>query len=226
MKSRSRTVSGFPRAKAIVAALLLVTASGTLASNFTLPATITGPGKLDMGFFSGGWQLVITGSGQISLISGWNTFADGSLVNPINPVGELANYGYVNAGASGYPTVAGGDGIKHFPGGGANYDVNAASYGLAGVLTTDTTNPGAIRFGEIVGTFSTAPARSDWFAIGTGTTVDVPSGGAHLHLAVHDTTYGNNSGSYLGTVTVIPEPSMLALVGLAGAIFLFQRRRC
>jgi hypothetical protein len=206
----------------VLAALFVLAPAGSRAANFTLPATTTGPGKIDLGFFSGGTLLSVTASGQISLISGWDVFADGSLFNPINPVGELANYGYVNAGASGYPTVNGGDGINHFPGGGANYDVNAASYGLAGAWTTDTTNPGAIRFGSVVGTFSASPARSDWFSIGISNLVVIPVGGAQLYLAVHDTTYPNNSGSFSGTISVVPEPSVFAF-GCLSVICLIGR---
>lgn len=186
----------------LIAIGLSVIVSGAFATSFTLPATTTGALKIDLGLYSGGTVLTVTASGQISLISGWDTFADVSLVHPINAVGGLANYGYANAGASGYPTANGGDGINHFSGGGANYDINAGSYGLAGAHTTDTTDINAIRFGSVVGTFLSSPTFSDWFFIGTSRTVTVPVGGAHLYVAVHDTTYPNNSGSYSGNYLV------------------------
>lgn len=187
-----------------VAGLLLAAAS-TFAGSFTLPATTSGPGKIDLGFYAGGSSVVITATGQISLLagSGFDTFADGSLVNPINPVGELANYDYVNAGATGYPTTFGGDGINHYPGGGANFDINAGTFTLGSAISTDTTNPNTIRFGAVVGTFNPNPAQSDWFLIGTGKTVVVPAGGANLYIAVSDTSSDNNAGDY--TCNVEPD---------------------
>ncbi|NOS71350.1 MAG: PEP-CTERM sorting domain-containing protein [Verrucomicrobia bacterium] len=204
---------------------LLFAASSAFATGFTLPATTTGPGKIDLGFFSGGTVLSVTASGQISLLdgSGFNTFADGSLVNPINPVGDLANYGYVNAGASGYPTTFGGDGINHYTGGGLNYDVNLGAFGLAGAQSTDTTNPNTIRLGAVVGTFSASPLFTDWFYIGTGATIVVPGGGANLYVAVNDTTYPNNSGSYDCNINIVPEPTTASFLLIAAGGMLFRR---
>lgn len=202
---------------------LLIAAVNSFALSFGVPATTTGPGKIDLGFFSGGTVLSVTASGQISLITGWDTFADGSLVNPINPVGDLANYGYVNASASGYPTSFGGDGINHYAGGGANYDVNAGAFGLTGASSTDTTNPNTIRFGAVVGTFNASPSSTDWFYIGTGTTVVVPVGGANLYIAINDTTYENNTGDYIANVNIVPEPATASFLLIAAGGMLFRR---
>jgi hypothetical protein len=117
--------------------------------------------------------------------------------------------------------VNGGDGFNHFPGGGANYDGVSASYGLAGASTTDTTNPSAIRFGAVVGTFSAAPLRSDWFLVGRSNSVTVPPGGAHLHLAINDAYYPNNAGNYLGLLTIGSGPPMsLSIVKMANGVLL------
>jgi hypothetical protein len=102
------------------------------AGTFILPAQTSDANKLDLGFFSGGTELQITMSGQINLLTTtqpWITNPDGSLGQPVTYPG----YGYANAGASGYPTVDGGDGINHFPGGGANFDVfDVSPYAFAG----------------------------------------------------------------------------------------------
>src|SRR5262249_17642927 len=119
---------------------------------------------------------------------------------------------YANTGATNYPTAFGGDGINHFPGGGANYDAlgGASAFAFAGKLTTDTTDPDAIRFGTVVGTFADNPAREDWFSVGSGTTQQVPDGGRHLYLAVLDTFAGNNFGSYAGEITAVSDVALLS----------------
>jgi hypothetical protein len=88
-------------------------------------------------------------------------------------------------------------------GGGANYDTLNKIVGFAGKQTTDTTDPGAIRLGALVGTFAANPTRADWFLIGEGTTVTAPNGGGHLYLAVNDTANSDNHGSYDVNVEVI-----------------------
>ncbi len=209
-----------------IAGLLFVAAS-TFATVFTLPATTSGSGKLDLGFYSGGSVLTVTMSGETSVVSGSDnssidTFADGSLVHPIE--GEVAYWwGYANAGALDYPTTFGGDGINHYPGGGANYDTGGYGFALAGAWSTDTTNPNTIRYGAVVGTFSASPASTDWFYIGTEATVVVPDGGANLYVAVNDAVWENSSGQYLGDVNVVPEPTTIALGGMAFLIFLVHR---
>lgn len=202
---------------------LLFSSLSAFALGFSLPATTTGPGKINLGAFSGGTVLSVTASGQISLITGWDTFADGSLVHPINAVGPLASYNHANVGASGYPTTFGGDGINHYAGGGANFDINSGTFPLAGAHSTDTTNPNTIRLGAVVGTFSASPAFTDWFYIGTGATFVVPGGGANLYVAVNDTTYENNSGSYACNINVVPEPSTASLLLMASSGLLLRR---
>ncbi len=162
----------------------------------SLPLTTAADNKLDLGAFLPGATLTATFTGNGDLVdSRYQTKPDGSLF-------ALATGGYefANAGAA-YPTQDGGDGVNHFAGGGANYDATGSGYGFATKLTTDTTDPAAIRNGAVVGTFSTSPARTDWFLIGNGATLTVPAGGAHLYVAVNDTFFSDNHGAYTGTLS-------------------------
>jgi len=171
----------------------------TEAGGIVLPLT-TGPGPQggnpadDFGFFPGGTNIAITVGGHGSLCCGYNTNPDGSMYSP-----PPSQYAYAAAGATGYFTVNGGDGINHFPGGGENY--SGTGYGFAGAQTTDTTNPLAIRLGAIVGTFKSQPTNLDWFVVGYGTTLTVPAGGADLYLAVNDSYNYDNTGSYSVNIT-------------------------
>jgi hypothetical protein len=169
-----------------------------------LPAQTDDVNKLDLGFFNAGAVLTLQFSDQVSLGNTWTTRADGSLASAVTDT----NYLYVNVGATNYPTLNGGDGTNHFAGGGANYDKVSVSYGIAGAQTTDTTDPSAIRFGAVVGTFSAAPGRGDWFSIGKSNVVTIPTGGAHLYLAINDAFYPNNAGSYSGVLTVQDQASI------------------
>src|SRR5690349_6723755 len=98
------------RALAVAAMLSFASVDNSRALNFSVPGTTSGPGKIDLGFYSGGSTLSLQVSGQVSLISGWLCYADGSLSSPVTAAG----YGYANVGASGYPTLFGGDGINHY----------------------------------------------------------------------------------------------------------------
>ena len=177
------------------------------AGGVVLPLTV-GPGPVggaaayDLGFFAGGTSITLTVGGH------------GALCNcgfPVNPDGSLngtpaSQYAYAVQGASGYPVVNGGDGINHFPGGGENYDPSNKSYGFAGKQTTDTTDPAAIRFGALVGTFKSQPTNLDWFVIGYSKTLTVPAGGADLYLAVNDSYNPDNIGSYAVDVSTASSP--------------------
>jgi hypothetical protein len=202
--------SRFASPKRYVPALLITTIiwialNSGRAVTFSLPAQTAAVNKLDLGLFSGGAVLTIQMSGAVDLGNTWSTWADGSIISNVTAVG----YAYANPGATNYPTTSGGDGTNHFVGGGANYDTNSGSYGIAGAQTTDTTSPGAIRFGAVVGTFSNTPARSDWFYVGLSNSVTVPAGGAHLYLAVSDAFSGNNAGIYSGSMQVQQSSSIL-----------------
>jgi hypothetical protein len=224
---------------AAFSAIAVILAGGKFlnAGTFVLPGTTSDQVKLDLGFFSGGTSIDIQMTGTVNLsgdnpngpFAPWVTNPDGSVVGHVD--GLFDQYEYANPGAANYPTTFGGDGINHFAGGGANYA--GGVFGFTGALTTDTTNPGTIRLGDVVGTFTTTPGRSDWFQIGLSDTVLTPSSGAHLYVAVVDTFYPNNIGSYDGTFSAFatPAPSsltMLAGLGAVGAAIAVSRRmkRC
>lgn len=216
MKSDVKSPVCFRRSVPMLILAITLYAPGLcVAFDFALSATTTtGADKKDMGLFNAGETLSISFSGQISLIDGWDTLADGSLVNPVT----IPGFEYANAGASGYPTDFGGDGINHFPNGGANFDAGLggiSGFGAAGEPSTDTSNTNTIRLGSVVGTFSANPSRSDWFAVGVSNAIVVPADGVHFYLAVHDTTYGNNSGNFAGKLTYL-NPPLLRIRTYAG----------
>ncbi len=203
----------------------------TEAGGVVLPLTV-GPGPQggspadDLGFFPGGTSITVKAGGRGSLCNcSWQVNPDGSI-----PAGVTvaSPWTYANAGATNYPTTAGGDGTNHFPGGGANIDSNG-KYGFAGAQTTDTTNAAAIRLGTLVGTFKSQPTNLDWFVIGYGTTVTVPAGGADLYLAVNDDNNTVNLGNFSVQVTTSasPVPAITLSTGgtaVAGAVSLSADR--
>lgn len=224
-----------------LAALLVLLAPATSSAGLMLPGTASAATKLDAGFFPGGAVLDVAVTGTLNLLPQtgfeWITNPDGSLVRPVTD----PTYGrYANAGSTQYPTAAGGDGVNRFPGGGANYDTAIVTpngpFGFAGRQTTDTTHPGAIRFGAAVYTFRDTPGRADWLFLGFGGAVTVPAGGVRLYLAVQDSNNdlfpGVNSGAYAVEIAVrpapqpaaVPEPSSWALLGGVAIAFRWSRR--
>ncbi|MEZ2276985.1 MAG: hypothetical protein ACBR12_08725 [Microcoleus sp.] len=180
-------------------------ANPATAASFSLNANTSDVNKLDLGFFTGETILDIKLSGTISLGGLSKFYADGSLATLFID----GTYPYAIAGASGYPTSFGGDGINHFVQGGLNYDTMALAsfnpFGIAGKETTDTTDINAIRFASVVGTFTNTPTRNDWFFIGLGRRLAVPEDGANLYLAVNDTYYPNDEGAYSGRIEIVPN---------------------
>ncbi len=177
------------------------------------------------GTYIGGTVLVISASGTVNLNAPSSmivTNPDGSLSNPQPASCDSCwapGYQYFLEGQP-YPTNFGGDGTNHFVGGGGNFDLfngGNPQFAAEGAPTTDTQDPGAIRFGALAGTFVDNPNPTDWFLIGNGGTFVVPGGGATLQLIVVDTFYPNNSGGYDVTITDVPEPAVawLALSGIA-----------
>ena len=182
--------------------------SRLLLSTTSLPLSVGGTNKADEGSFAGGTLLQITASGHGDLVdSRYQVKPDGTMYAP-----GTGAYAFANKGAV-YTKVAGGDGINHFVGGGANYDVSGSGFPFAGKLTTDTTDPADIRVGAIVGTFSANPTRANWFVIGTSGKITVPSGGAHLYLAGNDTFSGDNHGTFSVTISTVAPAS------IAGRVF-------
>lgn len=206
-------------ARSIIAFLICLAVPRTGIAGFVLHGNVGASNRLDLGLYAGGTRLDIAISGTVNLLPqtgfNWITNPDGSLFQFNDP----ATYQYALAGSTLYPTVAGGDGINHFAGGGANYDTATGTpyghFGFAGKQTTDTTDPAAIRFGAVVYTFSLNPTRDDWHFLGFGGRILVPTGGAHLFLAVNDSNNdvfpGVNSGSYSVQVTPVAEPATITL---------------
>jgi len=179
-----------------------------LLSVTSLPLTVGGSNKADKGFFAGGTIVQITASGHGDLVdSRYQVKPDGTLFAPATGVYSFANHGAV------YTKVAGGDGINHFVGGGANYDISGSGFPFAGKLTTNTTDPADIRVGVVVGTFSANPSRANWFVVGTSAKIPVPAAGAHLYLAVNDTNSTDNHGAYSVTINSVKASS------IAGRVF-------
>src|SRR5258706_11043175 len=103
---------------------LLLTASALLLSGKRVIAeTISVSGadanKYDAGYFAEGASLAISATGTVMIAWNFFTHPDGSLAAPMPPNEPF--YTCAAAGATNYPTVAGGDGINHLPGGGMNY---------------------------------------------------------------------------------------------------------
>jgi hypothetical protein len=213
--------------RSIVVTLLLagLVICGRAQAAVSVPLTTDSGSRINLGFFTGGTLLQISVSGTGDLVdSRYQTNPDGSLV-----VTATSPYDFANPGAT-YPSVGGfpsGDGINHFSGGGANYDFSGSGWMFAGLQTTDTTNPAAIRAGTVVGTFAIEPTRNDWFLIGTGGTFTVPGGGGSLFVAVNDSFNPDNHGAYSLNFTAVPEPGVAALLALGCiGIFVTRRRRC
>ena len=188
------------------------------AGGVVLPLTV-GPGPnggtapYDAGFFAGGTSVTIAAGNH-----------GGNICNcgyPLQPDGSLSgtptSFTYAIPGSTAYPVINGGDGINHFTGGGFNYDSASKSYGFAGKQTTDTTDPAAIRFGALVGTFKSQPTNLDWFLIGFGKTVTVPAGGANLYLAVNDSYNYDNVGNYSVSISSSGSPVPAITLKTGGA---------
>jgi hypothetical protein len=187
-----------------------------------LPLTTGEAGKISLGFFATG-AVQITASGTGDLVnSTFQTNPDGSLAAVAGGSYTFANNGAAYGSVSTFPA---GDGFNHFTGGGANYDFTGSGWMFAGLQTTDTTNPSAIRAGAVVGTFAAIPSRTDWFFIGYSKLVTIPDGGATLYVAVNESVSHDNHGSYSLTYTAVPEPSVTVLViGVAAAAAVGWRR--
>ena len=204
----------------IDSSLVTPTAAGTYGAGLTLNISVTGTANLNSPT-----SLIITNP-------------DGSMVTPVAPASCTAcwapGYQYFIQGSNVYPTVAGGDGTNHFVGGGGNYDLLPGSHSpwaLEGKQTTDTTDPGALRFGALVYTFAANPTATDWQLLALplggglyGNTISSGSGGT-LKVVVVDTDYPNNSGSYGLTVSVAdtPEPAVAWLLLSGVGLFVLLR---
>lgn len=135
---------------------LIVLTAATANAAFVDAALET---PISLGIFHAGDLLSATVTGIVNLADdapGVNLQfnPDGSLNNP-SPASCSScwvGYEYMLEGSNLYPTVAGGDGVNHFAGGGANYDLHNGSHSpwaAQGAQTTDTLAPGVIRFGAL-----------------------------------------------------------------------------
>ena len=169
----------------------------SIVRSILVPATTNLAGKIDLGFIPANTQVRVSAVGSVELYAPnyYQTFADGSLALPLN-----AGIVTWTAENGPYPTFAGGDGINRYPGGGTNW--SSTQWPELGAQSTDTQNPGTIRFGTLVGTFNPSPTAADWFVLGRDTIVTTPPTGARLYAAVNDCAGcgPDNRGSYIVTV--------------------------
>lgn len=193
---------------------------------FTMDPTVATP--TNAGTFAGNVTLFISATGTVNLNGPAGqiiTNPDGSMfMTPPESCTPCWSPGYqfFLPGANSYPTAFGGDGTNHFTGGGGNFDPYPGDHSVwatEGKQTTDTMDPGALRFGALAYTFTPDPTATDWFLLGYGGTFVTPEGGGTLLVVVVDTFYSNNTGGY--TVTIdqqsVPEPAAawLAFSGFA-----------
>jgi len=222
----------------------LPAAAGTLFSGFVDSLSQT---PMMAGTYAGGLELTIAATGTANLnypSSLIITNPDGSLLAPVASASCVScwapGYQFFIEGSA-YPTVAGGDGLNHFVGGGGNFDVfpgDHSAWAAEGKQTTDTTDPGAIRFGALAYAFvhnpGDTPGPTDWLPLvqsagngNYGNTISTGNGGT-LMVVIVDTFYPNNSGGFDLTVST-PEPSVTWLVfsglGLLALRRLASRRR-
>ena len=88
--------------------------------------------------------------------------------------------------------------------------------------------PPDINLMELVGTFTDGAGKivGTPFFIGSNRTRIVPVGATQLQLGVNDDVFNDNGGSFLVSVTNVPEPGtwLLILSGL-GVLVLIGKRR-
>lgn len=199
---------------------------------FTVDSAVSVP-TAEAGTYAGGTTLYITVTGTVNLDGTGGEIAtnpDGSLVTLFAPASPM-DYTYLLP-LHPYPQDAGGDGINHFPGGGANFDRFGfpSMWAPEGTRTTDTTDPAALRFGALVGTFNASPAPADWFLVGRaqsgggyGGIFVTPPGGGTLLLVVADTNYTNDAGVFTVSLSEVPEPQAIWLAFSGFAVLSLPR---
>src|SRR5205814_1744906 len=82
-----------------------------------------------------------------------------------------------------------------------------------------------VYYSELVGTFAddTGSIIGTPFPVGDGPKdLLVPSGATRLQLGVNDNAFGDNTGAWTINAAIVPEPSVLPLLGMA----LLFRRKC
>lgn len=198
----------------------LVLSSGLLYGS-SIDVFASNPNPVSVGVFGVGDALSINVQGFALLapfppyLKDVLTNPDGSLIPTFCP-GCSNSYSYFEQGQA-YPTVAGGDGINHFVGGGGNYDLYMPQHWASeGAQTTDTTDPGVIRFGSLAFQWNSG----EWATLGFGGTLVSPGGSLNVVVVDEVGSYGNNSGAYLMNWESVPgggnvpEPATLGMIGI------------
>jgi hypothetical protein len=220
-------------------------ASASLLSNISIAgnAEISGAGNAGLPDPSGGVAPVLINLPanptvlSMSSVTGTVSLNSQGGFNDPDGVVVLGSYGLSLPGASLMNPFGGLSGIK---GPGAGY--------LVGVFETSSvpsgSPPASLDFTVSGTNFTTlSPLLNQIFYIGDGLTGDgtgsvqqfnVPAGATRLFLGISDApgfngpagAYGDNSGSFTATFTVVPEPSSIVLAALAGmTLVAFGRRR-
>lgn len=156
---------------------------------------------------------VVTSIGGISIGSGQElvvTYVSGT-VNT-EPFGGFPNNQNVDA-----------NGISQAP----NPDLTPHSNGNTPGYYAGESPSHIIYTGELLGTFANSSGTivGNPFALGDGPTdLTVPTGATQLQLGVNDNLYSDNAGSWNIGVTMVPEPSLLGLLGV-GVLGVWMRSR-
>lgn len=166
-------------------------------------------GSAALGYFSGGDADVSTATGASSLLDSWQQFGAASTFAAAQASPPFIDKGVVTVGSSGIPV--GGFATKN----------------IYMVVSNATTLAGGNQF--FIYKFNETFSENE---PGTGTklTLGVNSGSVILGrdlgnpLVSVSTTLNSPQQSY-GTVTIVPEPSSAALVGLGGIALIFRRRK-
>jgi hypothetical protein len=117
--------------------------------------------------------------------------------------------------------VSGGVGLPFFDAGGDPSQPNPPPTGNGRFPSFYMSSSNPINYVELVGTFADNQGRivGSPFPVGDGPTVlTVPSGAIQLQLGVNDNLFSDNSGSWVVSISSVPEPSTLSVYGWAAGL--------
>ena len=240
---RNPDASSTSSMKALLGTLLFTSAGLAFQTPCSAVTTVDVPAISDI--YNAGHATAVYDGGlppSVSFTAGSSTTV--TVVTPstetvtLNSGGNYNNPDGIGAAVS-TSSNSGGDGISGITAPNAGY--------LVGVFENGTepsgTGPAALDFTSIGTSFSTlSPVLNQTFFIGDGLTgngtgtiqqFQAPAGATELFLGISDAggyngspgSYGDNSGDFFAAVTVVPEPSSLALAGLGAAGFAVWRRK-